>query len=106
MCRLTPQMNVTEIAKVAAENGKEPDWGRVMSEIPKVWKWMEKKIQVFILSIQQGAQMGKNNGYNLLLDSESYDNSRFGSSVRRVPDTRPDPIIFTNTRTRPEIFSE
>ena len=41
-------MNVTEIAKVAAENGKEPDWGRVMSEIPKVWKWMERK---FILSI-------------------------------------------------------
>ena len=51
MCRLTPQMNVTEIAKVAAENGKEPDWGRVMSEIPKVWKWVEKKIQAFILSI-------------------------------------------------------
>ena len=51
MCRLTPQMNVTEIAKVAAENGKEPDWGRVMSEIPKVWKWMKKKIQAFILSI-------------------------------------------------------
>ena len=37
-------MNVTEIAAVAAENGKEPDWGRVMSEIPKVSKWMEKKI--------------------------------------------------------------
>ena len=39
-------MNVTEIAKVAAENGKEPDWGRVMSEIPKVSKWMEKKIRL------------------------------------------------------------
>ena len=31
-------MNVTEIAKLAAESGEEPDWGRVMSQIPKVVK--------------------------------------------------------------------
>ena len=28
--------------------------------------------------------MGKNNGYNLLLDSESYDNSRFGRPEKGV----------------------
>ena len=31
-------MNVTEIAKQADESGEDPDWGRVMSEIPKVIK--------------------------------------------------------------------
>ena len=31
-------MNVTEIAKQTGESGEEPDWGRVMSEIPKVIK--------------------------------------------------------------------
>ena len=34
--RLTPQMDVTEIAKQSSESGEEPDWGRVMSEVPKV----------------------------------------------------------------------
>ena len=33
-------MDVTEIAKQSSESGEEPDWGRVMSEIPKVIKLM------------------------------------------------------------------
>ena len=33
-------MDVTEIAKQSSESGEEPDWGRVMSEIPKVVKLM------------------------------------------------------------------
>ena len=31
-------MNVTEIAKQANDTGEDPDWGRVMSQIPKVIK--------------------------------------------------------------------
>ena len=37
--RFTPQMNVTEIAKRTEESGEEPDWGTIMSKIPKVIKW-------------------------------------------------------------------
>ena len=36
--RFTPQMNVTEIAKKTEESGEEPDWGTIMSKIPKVIK--------------------------------------------------------------------
>ena len=36
--RFTPQMNVTEIAKRTEESGEEPDWGTIMSKIPKVIK--------------------------------------------------------------------
>ena len=36
--RFTPQMNVTEIAKRTEESGEEPDWGTIMSKIPKVMK--------------------------------------------------------------------
>ena len=36
--RFTPQMNVTEIAKRTEESGEQPDWGTIMSKIPKVVK--------------------------------------------------------------------
>ena len=36
--RFTPQMNVTEIAKRTEKSGEEPEWGAIMSKIPKVIK--------------------------------------------------------------------
>ena len=36
--RFTPQMNVTEIVKRTEKSGEEPDWGTIMSKIPKVIK--------------------------------------------------------------------
>ena len=48
--RYTPQLNFSAIP-----NDPEPDWGFWLNSVPK------------------GAKMGKDNGYSLLFDIESYD---------------------------------
>ena len=52
-------MNVTEIAKQAAESGKDPDWGRVMSEIPKVMKLDSVFASIRVLMLLVGGKDGE-----------------------------------------------
>lgn len=55
-CWFTPQLNLTQIkAHQEAENLDEPDWGFWMSNVPK------------------GVQSGKENGYKMILDLETFD---------------------------------
>ncbi|TRY74967.1 hypothetical protein TCAL_04960, partial [Tigriopus californicus] len=55
-CWYTPQFNFTEIVRVSHEQGlEEPNWGH------------------WFTNIEKGAKTGKDNGYTMLLDIESFD---------------------------------
>lgn len=79
-CWYTPQLNFTQIDLHTHENHlHEPDWGHWFMNVPKVFrnksqqfKWIEYTFLIF-----QGSKTGKDNGFTMLFDIESFDYSYF-----------------------------
>ena len=81
-CWYTPQLNFTEIDLHAKENHlHEPDWGHWFMNVPKVgehyWQGFNWKLGKIILSLLKGSKTGKDNGFTMLFDIESFDYSYF-----------------------------
>ena len=60
-------MNVTEIAKQANDTGEDPDWGRVMSQIPKVIKLDLVFESSHVLMVGRGQRWGRTMATNCYL---------------------------------------
>ena len=77
-CWYTPQLNFTEIDLHAKENHlHEPDWGHWFMNVPKVgWEEMISFGKTILRPVQ-GSKTGKDNGFTMLFDIESFDYSYF-----------------------------
>ena len=75
-CWYTPQLNFTEIDLHAKENHlHEPDWGHWFMNVPKVGFGGITSFDKTILCVLQGSKTGKDNGFTMLFDIESFDYS-------------------------------
>ena len=76
-CWYTPQLNFSEILLHTEENHlHEPDWGHWFMNVPKVkiFFFLTLKATLFMF---QGSKTGKDNGFSMLFDIESFDYSYF-----------------------------
>ena len=77
-CWYTPQLNYTEIDLHTRQNNLlEPDWEFWFEErVPKVEQCSHSSFSLNVCTVQ-GSKTGKDNGFTMLFDIESFDYSYF-----------------------------